>query len=249
MKKCAALALIAIIVAAPAFAREKEKEQAKVQLVDSGTWSIYVGGKRVATEKFLIEQSPTVSTITTETKTDDGSNTAQKSEMQISSNGELQHYEWQEISPGKSDAVVEPSNEFMVEHMKPNPPDPPRDIPFLVSNSTPIVDDNVFTHRELLAWRYLASNLGGTCETKNDQTVCNPQKSSFGVLVPKEGVSDAITIVYTGKKPVTVNGKEMDLDRFELTSEASGTWVLWMNDQKKVLKMEIPDANTEVVRD
>ncbi len=249
MKKFVALALIAITIAAPAFAKPKPKEQVKGQVVDSGSWGIFVNGKRVATEKFQIEQTPTVSTITTETKTDDGSNAAQKSEMQISSTGELQRYEWQEVSPGKANAVVEPSNEFLVEHMKPNLPDPARDIPFLVSNSTPIVDDNIFTHREVLTWRYLANNLGGSCETKDGKTVCNPQKSSFGVLVPKEGVSDAIAVLYTGKQAVNIRGKEQQLDRFELTSEATGTWVVWMDDQKKVLKIDIPDANTEVVRD
>lgn len=246
MKSFAVLALVAA-AAVCAFARPKE--QVKPQVLDSGTWGIYVNGKRVASEKFRIEQTPTVNTVSTETRTEEGPKAEQRSEMQVAPSGVLLHYEWHEISPGSSEAVVEPSTEFLVEHMRPNPPDAPRDIPFLVSTSTLIMDDNIFTHREVLLWRYLASNLGGTCTTQNDIRTCQAAKSNFGVLVPKQGSTDAVTIVYAGRHSVSVKGTPRDLDRFDVSSESTGTWVLWVDENKKLVMISIPDANIEVVRE
>jgi hypothetical protein len=246
VKKFAALVLLTL-AAACAFARPKE--QVKPQVLDSGTWGIYVNGKRVASEKFRIEQTPTANTVTTETKTEEGPKAEQRSEMQVAPNGQLLHYLWQELSPGKSEAEVEPSTEFLVEHMRPNPPDTPRDIPFLVSTSTLILDDNIFTHREILLWRYLASNLGGTCTTKEDVRTCQAAKSTFGVLVPKQGATDSVSIIYSGRHGVTVQGTPRDLDRFDVSSDASGNWVLWVDENKKLVMISIPDAHIEVVRE
>lgn len=247
MKKLAIVALVALAAAA-AFA--KPKETAKGQVVDSGTWGIFVNGARVASEKFQIEQSATVNTITTETRTDGGDKKeAQRSQLQVSPTGQLLRYEWHEITPGKAEAVVEPGTEFLIEHMTPDPPDKPREIPFLVSNSTMVVDDSIFTHREVLAWRYLAGDLGGTCTTKGDIRTCTPAKSSYGVIVPKQGVSDAIEVMFAGKQTVTVKGAQRELNRFDMNSEATGQWQLWMDDNNRLVMISIPDAHTEVVRD
>ena len=94
------LLLISMAVAAPA--KDKDKEPAG-QTVDSGSFGVFMNGHRVATEKFSIQQNNAGSVATSEFKTEPGVEpAAQSSELQLAPNGDLQKYEWKEISPGKS---------------------------------------------------------------------------------------------------------------------------------------------------
>ena len=51
-----------------------------------------------------------------------------------------------------------------------------------------------------------------------------------------------------GKDKVTIHAADKELNKLELKSE-SGNWLIWLDEQFKVLKMAIPAENTEVVRD
>ena len=52
------LLLISVSVAAPANDKEKDKEPA-AQIVDAGSFGVFMNGRRVATEKFSIQQDST----------------------------------------------------------------------------------------------------------------------------------------------------------------------------------------------
>ena len=61
------------------------------QTVDSGSFGIYMNGKRVATETFKVEQRSDMSVARSDLKVQD-SGVAQHSEMELSANGNLLHY-------------------------------------------------------------------------------------------------------------------------------------------------------------
>ncbi|MFB3915406.1 MAG: hypothetical protein ACE14M_01665 [Terriglobales bacterium] len=220
----------------------KPRTSDKGQTVDSGSYGVFLAGKRIATETFRIEQGPDVSTATSEFKLEQGGNFNQKSELQITSTGDLRRYEWQELSPEKAQAVVEPNNEFLIEHLVPSPPGKPVDQPFILPTSTMVLDDYFFTHRQILIWRYLAQACKGALKD------CRPERLQFGVLVPRQRVSLPVTLEYTGVDKVAIRGVERELNRFSLKSDA-GEWELWTDPELKLVRILMAADKLEVVRD
>jgi hypothetical protein len=114
------------------------------QTVDSGSFGVFMNGKRVATETFSIHQSSTGSLVTSEFKTESGvEKAAQSSELQLSPNGDLQSYQWKETSPGESHALVFPNQEFLTERFSKSAQDKPLEHPgrlFLCSERSPGVE-------------------------------------------------------------------------------------------------------------
>ncbi len=220
------------------------KKSEKPQVVDSGSFGVFVNGRRVATEKFEIRQTGDASIATSEFKADDASGkVSQKAELQIASNGDLRRYTWHELDPGKAQEVVEPADQFLIEHIIPNPPDKPQDHPFLLPISTAVLDDYFFSHREILAWRYLAQACGGTMASG-----CKMTKTQFGVVIPRQRTSATVSIEYAGKENVLVRGVTRELDRFNLTTEGD-QWALYLDENLKLLRIFIQSENTEVLRD
>ena len=124
---------------------DKPKPKAKGQVVDSGSFGIYVSGRRVATEKFEIVQRAEGSTASTELITDEAkAKPSQSTELQMSPNGDLLRYTWRDLESTKAQAVVEPNNEFLIEHATPTPQAKTEDTPFLMPHSTVILDDYAF---------------------------------------------------------------------------------------------------------
>jgi hypothetical protein len=238
------LLILTLAASSPASARSKGAEQGS-KVVDSGTFSILIDGRKVGTETFSIRQLPDVSIASSEIKIDDGTHKArQTSEFRLTPHGELQRYEWRELAPGKSEIVVESKDEFLVEHIT-SEKDKKFEQPFLLPASTLILDDFFFSHREILIWRYLAS----ICKPVNGVTQCASQKSQFGVIVPRQHASSVISIEYVGRDSVPFHGGQPELSHFRLTSDDFDVWDLWLDDNKKLVRILIASTKTEVVRD
>ena len=213
--------------------------------VDSGSFGIYVGGQRVATETFSIHQdSAGSSTTSAQLKQEGVAAPSQSCELKISSNGTLINYEWHELSPGKSELVVVPNNEFLIERVTETPGDKPKEQPFLLPNTSVILDNNFFVQREVLAWRYLAS----ACTTEGGQFKCAP--AQFGTVVPQERVSMRVSIEPGGPEKVAIHGTERQLVRISLKTD-DGDWNLWLDplDHFKLIRVVKAGENTEIVRD
>lgn len=224
------------------FAKEKESPG---DMVDSGSFGVFVNGRRVATETFSIkQQSGGVSVISSQIKEEGGTGASQSSELQITNVGALVRYEWHEISPGKSELSVMPNNEFLIERVTPNPGDKPAEQPFLMPNTSVVLDNNFLAHREVLAWRYLASS----CDNANGAMHCGP--AQFGAIVPQERVSMKINVQPVGEEKVTIRGTERTLLRINLKSE-DDEWALWLDaqDHYKLMRMVKSGDKSEVVRD
>jgi hypothetical protein len=255
------LLLCAVLLAATWLsAGDKDKpvaDKMTPKVVDAGSFGIFLNGKRIGTETFKIEQRLDFSVATAEIKVDDGNTRAtQTAEMQVNPNGELRLYTWRATVPVREEATVEPKDQLLMEHVV-DADLKKHDVPHILPLSTVILDDNFFSQREILLWRYLSV---GCAWGKDKQLMCGP--SHFGVLVPHMHMSASATMEFIGQEKVTIRGTLRELNKVLLKvgdpqrlvvmdqkESDSGQWVLWVDDQFKVVKMTVPGSNIEVVRD
>jgi hypothetical protein len=243
--RLAALLLVLAVLGTVAATAENKPSNSDGQVVDSGSFGIYVKGQRVATETFQIRQNQQGSLTHSELKVENGSTEiGQTTDLLLDPIGNLRHYKWSETSPGKAFAVVEPDNQFLIQHVYRAPGEKPVDQPFLLSPSTVILDDYFFVHRELLVWRYL----GARCQIDNGKMDCKLGKAQFPVLIPRQHISTLVYLEYLGQDQVNFKGKKQDLHRFRLDLE-DGPWYLWMDDAHHLVRILISGQNTEVLRD
>jgi hypothetical protein len=230
--------------AAVLYAGDKKDKPAVAQMVDSGSFGIFVKGQRVVTETFSVQQDNGNSVVKSQLKETGGQNPAsQRSDLEMTGSGELLRYEWND---GTGSLVVTPNNEFLLEKITTAASSKPAEQPFLMPNTSAILDNNFFIHREVLAWRYLATN----CHTENGAQKCQQGALEFGVLVPQDRTSMRVRMELVGREKVTIRGTERELLRLNLKGE-SFNWALWVDDkdQFKLMRVLIADDNTEVVRD
>jgi hypothetical protein len=225
------------------FAADK-KDDAKPHgnTVDSGSFGVFVKGQRVVTETFSVQQENGVSTVRSQLQDAGTSGSLQSSELQMTGSGELIRYDWNDKN---GSLLVLPKNEFLIEKITTGAAKP-AERPFLMPKTSAILDNNFFVHREVLAWRYLATN----CHADGGNLKCQQGPVEFGVLVPQDQTSMRIRMELTGRQKTTIRGAERDLLRIDLKGE-SFAWTLWVdgNEQFKLVRVDIPDDNTEVVRD
>ncbi len=240
----AGLAILPVLVfAVGATASKKESGQ----MVDSGSFGIFVSGQRVATERFTVQQSAAGSTVDSRLSEEGASDKAsQNSTMQLTPQGDLVRYEWHQLTPQKTDLELMPNDQFLIERITLKAGDKPLEQPFLLPTSTVVMDNNFFIHRELLVWRYLAQN----CKQDAGKFQCVAGPISFGVVVPQDRASMRVTMEPVGREKIQIAGKERELARFDLKFE-DNSWSLWLDDQDhfKVVKIAIGNEKTEVVRD
>jgi hypothetical protein len=238
---------VVVAVMAPLISSAVDKNDTSGQMVDSGALGVFLNGKRIATETFTIQQSATGSVIASQFKTDEGvaDKAAQSSELQLTPNGDIRKYEWKEIAPGKAQATVAPSNEYLMEHVSGSGNEKPEDQPFMLPASTSVLDDYVFIHREVLIWRYLAT----ACKREKGVVQCPAnQKTQFGAINPHQRSSLPLSVEFQGRDKVGIRGTEQELNKFVLHSEG-GDWVMWLDDQFKLQRILVAADSTEVIRD
>ncbi len=240
------LLLVSAAMAGPSKDDKDKAQEPEGKTVDTGSFGVFMNGRRIATEKFSIQQNSSGSVATSEFKTEQGvAQAAQSSELRLAASGELVKYEWKEISPGKAQAVIVPNDNLLVERSTANPQDKPEEHPFLLPTSTSVLDDYFFIHREILVWKYLATG----CRQDKGVVACpQNQQVKFGAINPHQRSSLLVSMVFTGKEKVPVRGVERELDHFVLKSEA-GDWSMWLDDQFKLVRILVASDNTEVVRD
>jgi hypothetical protein len=238
-----AVAVLACAVGVLAVDKEKKDKPAGSGIVDSGSFGVFVKGQRLVTETFSIEQDNGISTVKSRLQGSSGSATMQKSELEMTGSGELIRYDWNDNS---GSLVVMPKNEFLIEKITAAGSSKLAEQPFLMPSTSAILDNNFFIQREVLAWRYLATN----CHNDGGNLKCQQGPVEFGVLVPQDRTSMPVRMELVGREKATIHGTERDLLRLNMKGE-SFSWTLWVDekDQFKLVRVEVPDDNTEVVRD
>ncbi len=212
------------------------------QTVDSGTFVIYQGAKRVGSEKFSVQQSSDGSQISAELQMETGEH--QTSLLELTPGGDIRRYEFKEISPGKVEAVLAPKDDFLAQQITSGPADKPIEQKYILTAATNVLDDFVFVQREVLIWRYLAT----ACKRDKGALQCPQQKTPMGVVVPHGRTSMQVAIEFTGREKVSVQGQLRELNRLNLTGDTSD-WQLWVDDSLKLVRMTVPDQGTEILRD
>jgi hypothetical protein len=237
------VALLACAVVGQGADKKVNAKPPAAQMVDSGAFGVFVRGQRVMTESFSVQQDSGASTVKSHLQEAGNSNAGQTSELQMTGSGELIRYDW---TDGNSSLVVTPKNEFLLERITTPGSSKPAEQPFLMPNTSAILDNNFFVQREVLAWRYLATN----CHTDNGTLKCRQGPVEFGVLVPQDRTSMPVRMELVGRENVPIRGTERELLRLNLKGEAF-SWNLWVDDkdQFKLMRVQILDDNTEVVRD
>lgn len=222
--------------------KDSPKEKASAQIIDSGSFGVFLSGRRIATETFTVKQIPDGSITTSEIRLD-GSNQLQTATLHLAPHGDLVRYEWTETGgTEKGETVVEPTQQFITQKIKLG--DKTSEQPYLMPSSTAVLDDYFFSQRELLLWRYL----GSSCLPKPGQQGCQLETGQFGFVVPRQRTSGMATINYIGREMVSIHGVPKELSKFSMTSEY-GDWVLWLDEAQKLVRIVLPGESTEVLRD
>jgi hypothetical protein len=224
---------------------KKDKAVVADKTVDSGTFGVFIKGQRVVSESFSVQQQNGNSLIKGQLKeTASPTQTEQKSELEISSAGELLRYEW--TNAAGSSLIVFPKDDFLMERITPSAGAKAAEQPFLMPSTSLILDNNFFVQREVLAWRYLAAN----CRPEAGNLQCQKGAVEFGALVPQDRTSVRVRVELVGKEKITIHGVEHEFMRLKLSGE-NFEWNLWVDDhdQFKLMRISIPADDTEVVRD
>jgi len=240
----ALLSAVATVAAEKSGDKKDKVKPSAPQMVDSGSFGVFIKGQRVITETFNIEQESDYSSITAQLKETAGATpTDQKSTLEITSSGQLVRYEWSQAAGGS--LIVLPRDEFLIEKITATGTAKAAEQPFLMPNTSTILDNNFFIHREVMAWRYLAT---APCHGDAGNRRCQPEE--YGVLVPQDRTSLRVRMELVGKEKVTIRGTERELLRLNLRGEGFD-WALYLDDHDryKLMRVAIPADNTEVVRD
>lgn len=231
--------------------KNKDKDQAKPgsqQVIDSGSFGVFMNGHRVGTETFTVLQDHNGSVIKSAFKTENDPNgveASQTSEMQLSASGEIRRYEWKELSPERADSTVLPNDQFINQKWSSGPQGKSQEQPYLLPPSTSILDDYFFVHREILVWKFLAAS----CKQDKGQVQCPiKQRAQFGTMDPRQHSSAPLTAEYLGREKINFKGNPQEFNKIELKNDA-GIWQLWLDDQFKLMRIWVEEDNTEVIRD
>jgi hypothetical protein len=233
----------AVLLATLSFAGTKPEN--KTNVVDEGTFAIFLHGQRVATETFSIRQFPDSSITHSELHVDanaqSGGAQQQSSDLTLRSDASLVRYEWKELAPGHNSAIVEPVDNFLTMHI--NTDGKVTQQPFFLTPAVFVLDDYFFSTREVLIWRYMATS----CKPHANGDGCDLTRARFPVLVPRRHTSSEVFIEFKGFDDTPLNGRPQHLRHFLLQTEGRD-WHLWLDENQKLVRVSIPDAGTEVLR-
>ena len=236
------LVIFLSIASVCAYSKDKKPKKADAKVVDSGSFGLFVSGRRVATETFTIKQLEDMSVTTSDIKLE-GGNQSQHSELQLTPRGDLIRYDWKESGgQEKGETTVVPSDQVLTQKIKTE--DKYSEQPYLMPSSTAILDDYFISQRELLLWRYL----GSECRPEPGKPGCSLSAGKFGFVVPRQRTSGMATISYIGKETVMLHGVAKELSKFSLSSDF-GDWFLYLDDNQKLVRALIQGEGTEVIRD
>ena len=218
-------------------------DQKSASIVDSGQLSVVVNGQKVATENFTMQQSSDGSSVTSRLNFDNGTTKAQQeSDLELTPEGGIRKYTWEEKQPGKAKLTAEPQDKtFLVVHMKEGEAAAAKDSTHPVDVSvTNIVDDNFYSHVQVLLWRYLALS----CKTTQQ---CRFDEQKVPVFVPHQESAQTFTISFEGTDTLRLKNGKAEVGKYRVQTEG-GEMHVWMQGMKLV-KLLMPSAAIEVTRE
>jgi hypothetical protein len=236
-RKCTLVALL--LFSATAFASGKPSPKGGT-VIDQGTFGIFQGGNRVGTETFVIRQYADTSVTTAQLRSEGPSAKDQQSvELALHADGTLDHYQWDQLSP-KNSATVVVNDNLLTMHV--NAEGKLSDVPFFLTPDVFVLDDYFFAAREVLIWRYLAI----ACKPRPGGG-CDLERTRIPILIPRRHTSDQAFVELKGIENTPMNGRPQQLRHYLLQTDGS-TWHLWLDSDLKLVRISIPETNTEILR-
>jgi hypothetical protein len=208
---------LGLAAGARAGAKKGQGGQNSSETVAAGSFGVFIPGQRAATETFTIRQQANTSTIKAQLQqTSVADPVSQKSNLEITANGGGLRYEWSQSSVAS--LAVLPNNQFLLEKISTPSSSKPAERPFLMANTSFILDNNFFVHREVLVWRYLATSLEArrqqfpvpTGSGKFRSTCSSGPELDAGA--PGTGGQEKIQVRRTDRDLMRVNLKDDDFD-------------------------------------
>lgn len=213
-------------------------------VVDQGSFAVFQNGQRVGTENFSIRQYADSSVTSSELHVEagpSGANLDQSSELTLFPNGSISRYEWKQAGAPHNSATVEPKDQFLT--MRVVTDGKTADQPFFLTPDAFVLDDYFFSTREVLLWKYLAT----ACKPRPGGDGCDLTRARFAVLIPRRRTSAEVFIEFKGYDDTPLNGRPQHLRHFVMQTEGP-EWNLWLDTNHKLLRISIPETNTEVLR-
>jgi hypothetical protein len=232
-----------VLLSAAALARSKSSETPSPSgMVDEGTLAVFQSGQRVATEEFSVRQLPSSSLISAHLRLESGGSILeQTTQLALTPDGSLSRYEWQQLSPVRRSAIVEPKDQVLVMHTVVDGKSSDRS--FFLTPTAFVLDDYFFSSREVLLWRYLASS----CKPRQTGDGCDLIRARFPILVPRRDTSGEVYVEFKGYDDMPLNGQPQHLRHFVIQTNGP-EWHLWLDEQYKLLRISVPDSQIEVLR-
>ena len=241
-RRSVALFALLVLLAAAAVARSKTAETPPSGLVDEGIFVVFQNGQRVATEDFTVRQLSASSVTSAHLRLESGGSTLeQTTQLSLTPDGSLARYEWQQLSPVRRSVTVEPNDQVLVMHT--NAGGKSSDHSFFLTPNAFVLDDYVFSSREVLLWRYMATS----CKQRATGDGCDLIRARFPIVVPRRDTSGEVYVEFKGFEDTPLNGRPQHLRHFVIQTNGP-EWHLWLDEQHKLLRISVPDSNLEVLR-
>ncbi len=238
------IAAVFFVLTSSALAADKPVTDKTATVVDQGSFAVFQNGQRVATENFIIRQYADSSVTSSELHVEAGQSAAnldQSSELTLTPNGSISRYEWKQSAPPHNSATIEPKDQFLT--MRVVTDGKTTEQPFFLTPDAFILDDYFFSIREVLLWKYIAT----ACKPRPGGDGCDLIRTRFPVLIPRRRTSAEVFIEFKGYDDTPLNGRPQHLRHFAI--ETNGPeWNLWLDANHKLLRISIPETNTEILR-
>jgi hypothetical protein len=203
---------------------------------EDGRFEIYVNGKQIGQEKFSIQISPDSihsESVVTFRNADKGGHSVQiESQLKMNDQYMPQTYEVRTNIDGKKGLVEgtfipgQASFKYLLDG-------DPRKSGLLVDDYYVVLDTNVFHHFIFVGRLFDFSS--------------PDQAQSLDVVIPQEMDTGVLIIRDAGVQKTSVRGKERELHHLKVDS-GSLLIDLWLDDQRLLHKIALPEKNIEVIR-
>lgn len=226
----------AVFLAAPlALGAEKASDKkASAENSERGIFRVFAGGKALGSETFEITTSPDGSEARADVQLSiEGQTTTQKARLSLGPAGLPRSYEWNEETPKKSFVRVRFSQskadvEFPMEGGSVDL----REF-FFPTPDVVVLDNNIFHHFIFLLRHYDFAKGG---------------RQTVNILIPQEVLPGTVDLQARGNEEVLVGKTKRRLERVEVISTDNDISV-WVDEQKRVVKIGVPQAGVEVIRE
>jgi hypothetical protein len=200
---------------------------------EAGVFAIRANGNSIGTERFQIRQSDADWEATGELRLQvpGGPQVSETSTLRLGPNWKPARYERRQVTPRKGTLTAEfaPEGTLLTSNTEAGSQD---QLFLLPADALVVLDTNFFHHYALLLRQFDTARTG---------------TQSFNVFVPQEATPSIIRVILVGQETLPIQGAPVALQHFRVATEDIQLEI-WTTDRREIQRIEIPQANLEIVR-